>query len=364
MASKPSLPGTDKKSKAGVFSSGSGGGAKPGGSSGGGAKPSGSGNFDSASPIPGDPFLPLTKETATTYGGTKPGKAPTIKPPEAPDPFKLIKAQGVENRVNEIGPSGSTTYSRDPVTGVWTANRSFSPELQGIFNQQVEMAGEDPNAYNQQIADTMFERSRAQLDPVFEQQNRALEQKLADQGLPIGSEAFSNEWDRTNRMQNEALTGASREAMLSGTQIGMQQRQNEFNQMAALLGGQQVGPTAPIDVTGPFNSQYQGQLNSVNAANANSAQRNAQTTSGAATLAMALASMFCWVAEELYGHDSPKVSRIRAYLTGQRDKNTLTGWFARLYQKNGLFWAALVRRFKPAKIMAKTVFTVIDMRAK
>lgn len=242
----------------------------------------------------GNPGMPLTKETSTTYGGTKPGKAPTIKPPEAPDPFKLIEAQGRENRVNEVGPSGSTIYGRDPTTGVWTANRSFSPELQGLFDKQVALAGQDPNAYNEDIATAMFGRQKAMLDPVFSEQDRALEQKLANQGLPMGSEAYTGERNRFDRTRNEAYEAASRDATIAGTQTGLSQRQSEFNTLAALLGGQQVGPTSPIDVTGPFNSQYQGQLNSVNSANAAGAARNAQTTSGAASLASMLAMvMMC-----------------------------------------------------------------------
>jgi len=233
--------------------------------------------------------LPLTSETETTYGGGKPGKAPTQKAPEAPDAFEIIRAQGTENRVNEVGPSGSTMYNRDPDSGVWTANREFSPELQGLYNQQVEMMQGDPNAYNEDIANAMYGRQKTMLDPLFEQQSRSLDQKLADQGLPIGSEAYANEQDRQARMQNEAYTGAQQQAVLSGSQFGQQQRQNEFNQMAALLGGQQVGATAPIDVTGPFASQYQGQVNAVNAANANAAQRNSATTSSAASLASLLA---------------------------------------------------------------------------
>ena len=242
----------------------------------------------------GNPGMPLTKETETTYGGTKPGKAPTVKAPKAPDPFALIEAQGRENRVNEVGPSGSTIYGRDPKTGVWTANRSFSPELQGLFDKQVDLAGQDPNAYNESIAEAMFGRQKAMLDPVFSEQDRALEQKLANQGLPMGSEAYTGERNRFDRTRNEAYESASRDATIAGTQTGISQRQSEFNQLAALLGGQQVGPTAPIDVTGPFQNQYQGQLNSVNSANAAGAARNAQTTSGAASLASMLAMvMMC-----------------------------------------------------------------------
>lgn len=239
----------------------------------------------------GNPGMPLTKETDTTYGGTKPGKAPTVKAPEAPDPFKIIRAQGKENRINEVGPSGSTIYSRDKDTGVWTANRSFSPELQGLFDKQVGLAGQDPNAYNEGIANAMFGRQKAMLDPVFSEQDRALEQKLANQGLPMGSEAYTGERDRFDRTRNEAYESAARDATIAGTQTGLSQRSSEFNQLAALLGGQQVGPTAPIDVTGPFNSQYQGQLNAVNAANAAGSARNAQTTSGAASIAGLLATL-------------------------------------------------------------------------
>lgn len=251
-----------------------------------GSKKPGGDQFENAY---GNPTMPITKETDTTYGGGKPGKAPTLKPPKAPDPERLIELQGRENRVNEVGPSGSTFYTRDPNTKVWTANRTFSPELQGLYNQQVSMMQGDPNAYNEQVANSMYSRQKTMLDPMFDKQNKALEQKLADQGLPMGSEAYGGEWDRNQRAQNEAYGQAQQGATLAGTQVGMQQRQNEFNQMAALLGGQQVGPTAPIDVTGPFASQYQGQMNSINAANANSAARNQQSTSGAASLASLLA---------------------------------------------------------------------------
>lgn len=246
----------------------------------------GGGGFGSRALDPGGLF---GEETETQYAGSKPGKPAPSKPPVAPDAERLIELQGRENRVNEIGPSGSTMYTRDPDTKVWTANRKFSPELQGLYDKQVGMISGDPNAYNQQVADTMFARSKSNLDPLFGQQDRALEQKLADQGLSIGSEAYQGEWDRNQRMKNEAYTGASRDAMLAGSQLGTQQRQNEFNQMAALLGGQQVGPTSPIDVTGPFNSQYQGALNSVNASNTAQAQQRQQSTSGAASLASLIA---------------------------------------------------------------------------
>jgi len=242
------------------------------------------GNFDFSL----GPLVPLTRETDTTFAG-KPGKAPTQKLPEPPDPFELIRTQGAENRINEVGPSGSTMYNRDPTTGVWTANREFSPELQGLYDQQVQMMQGDPNAYNEDIANAMYARQKTMLDPLFEQQNRSLDQKLADQGLPIGSEAYGGEKDRAQRMQNEAYTGAQQQAVLSGSQFGQQQRQNEFNQMAALLGGQQVGATAPIDVTGPFQNQYQGQVNSINAANQNAANTNASAASNAASLAGLLA---------------------------------------------------------------------------
>jgi len=150
----------------------------------GGSKPSGGSSKPGVGGYDWSLGLPVTKETDTTYGGSKPGKAPTQKLPNPPDPYKLIELQGRENRLNEIGPSGSTINFRDPNTGVWTSQRSFSPELQNLYNQQVKMAGEDPNAYNERVAQSVFNRQKSLLDPVYDQQERSMIQRLVGLSAP------------------------------------------------------------------------------------------------------------------------------------------------------------------------------------
>lgn len=245
------------------------------------------------------PFGPLSKETDTTYGGAKPGKAPTLKTPAAPDPFKLIELQAQVNRTNEIGPSGSTTNYKDPTTGVWTQKREFSPELKGLYDKQINLLNtpisKDFSGDSNRLESATFERQKGLLDPLFRNRENDLRTRLANQGIAEGSEAYNRDFLDFNNTRDEAYNRASLDAIGAGRSeqgrlFGQELagRQSTFNELAALLGGQQVNAPNQLDVTGPFTQQYQGQLNSVNAANANSAQRNASTTSAAATGVAAL----------------------------------------------------------------------------
>lgn len=268
------------------------------------------------------------------------------KPPEGPDFEKLIELQGRENRVNEIGPSGSTIYNKG-ADGVWTANRSFSPKLQGLYDQNVEMASESPNAYNERVSNAMFSRQRSLLDPVFQQQDRSLEQKLSNQGLPVGSEAYTQERNRFDQARNEAYSNAANQAVLTGTQAGSQQRTQQFNELASLLGGQQVGPTTPIDVMGPAGLDNQNQWQRYNAGQT----KQQQTTQNMTALASIIAMAMCWVAEELYGKDSHETHVIRAYLNARPHS-----LFSKFYKKTGIKWAALVRMSKTVRVFTKAIF--------
>ena len=251
----------------------------------------------------GNPTMPLSKETDTTYGGSKPGKAPTLKQPNAPDPFELIKLQAKVNRTNEIGPSGSTTNYEDPTTGVWTQKREFSPELKGLYDKQINLLNspisKDFSGDSNKLEASTFERQKGLLDPMFNNRENDMRSMLANKGIMEGSEAWNRDFSDFGRERKEAYNTAALDAIgagrgeqgrLFGQELAG--RQSTFNELAALLGGQQVGAPAQLDVTGPVNSAYQGKVSGVNATNANSAQRNASTTSAAATGATALLSLF------------------------------------------------------------------------
>lgn len=247
----------------------------------------------------GNPMLPLSKETDTTYGGSKPGKAPTLKTPAAPDPFKLIDYQAQVNRTNEIGPSGSTTNFKDPVTGVWTQKREFSPELKGLYDKQINLLNTplntDFSGDSNKVEQATFERQKGLLDPLFQNRESDMRSMLANKGIMEGSEAWNRDQQDFTNTRDEAYNRAALDAVTAGRGeqgrlFGQELagRQSSFNELAALLGGQQVGAPAQLDVMGPFTQQYQGQLQSTRDANANAAQRNASTTSAAATGTTAL----------------------------------------------------------------------------
>lgn len=265
------------------------------------------------------PTMPLTKETATTYGGGKPGKAPTLKQPDAPDPFELINEQAKANRPNIEGPLKNTTYSKDK-NGYWTEKTQYSPELQSLFDQRIGMVGEDVPLYDiptdesfgaegDKLSDATYQKYVNRLNPQFEKEQNDLTSQLANQGITMGSEAYTKAMDDFERRKNDAYGSARLDSVGAGRQEqgrlytqGMQSREQGFrqnisrrqqlyNELASLMGVSQIGKPTELDVMGPFSQQYQGQVNSVNAANANAAQRNASTTSAAAGGASALLSL-------------------------------------------------------------------------
>jgi hypothetical protein len=64
----------------------------------------------------------------------------------------------------------------------------------------------------------------------------------------------------------------------------------------------------------------------------------------------AIASLFCWVAEELYGADDPKTHLARAWV-GRHDNA-----FTRMYRKHGRAWAAFLKRHLWAKPIVQPIW--------
>ena len=174
------------------------------------------------------------------------------------------------------------------------------------------------DAATQRVADALFQRGSAQLDPVFSRQQDRLEQRLADQGHSIGGEAYSRDFgdfrDSMGRaysdLANQSTLAAGQEqARLFGQSLasrgqGLQEaltalglnnqaraqgfnergavRGAQFNELASLLGLQQTNPSqismgnffapggadflgAQGQQTAAQNAAYQGAVNSNNA---------------------------------------------------------------------------------------------------
>lgn len=242
------------------------------------------------------------------------------KAPAAPDPKETASAQTGTNvatalanaqlgNVNQYGPDGSVTYSTngyqtitDPTSKAtynipqYTQTTSLSPQQQAIkaqtdaaslnlgktANQQsaflqdylgkpVDLSsGNVHNYINDHYSDD-FNKSQDRLQS-------SLDSKLANQGITIGSSAY------TNANNDFASQRASAQDNLYGDQYNnavsqiLAQRNQPLNEISALMGGSQVQtptfgagtnqPSLPtVDYAGLVNQNYQNQVAAVNANN-------------------------------------------------------------------------------------------------
>lgn len=120
------------------------------------------------------------------------------------------------------------------------------------------------DAARQQAQDAFFQQQMALLNPQFDRQENRLRQNLANRGQPIapgtaGGDEFGLFQDALNRSTEQASLGS----VLAGNdefarQVGLSQgvrgqlfgensaiRQNQFNELASMLGGQQIVGQAP-----------------------------------------------------------------------------------------------------------------------
>lgn len=154
------------------------------------------------------------------------------------------------------------------------------------------------------------------MNPDLDQQQAALDTKLANQGVTQGSEAWGNAQTQFGKQRNDANIAAQLagsqvqnqmfQQALAGNAATLQQRAFLRNlplqELNALRSGSQVtnptfntpgqqGQTSGPDLLGATNSQYQNQLNGVNADNAQSAA-NTQAGVGALSSIAMLAYMY------------------------------------------------------------------------
>lgn len=210
-----------------------------------------------------------------------------------PDPAAQIKAEQNANQYNVVSPNGSINYSTDPTgrtTQTTTLGQSEQKQLD-TSNQIAEamLTGAqkkipsfsdtsfDYNDQGSKAADAAFARQKARLDPEFAKANTTFEDKMANAGIPVGSEAYNDALRQHENDQNFALTDAARAAETEGTGLALSQRQQNYNELAAAMGGQQLNPVgafgqaaAPVDVAGAY--AQQNQANIANAQGSNSSK--------------------------------------------------------------------------------------------
>ncbi|VVD96477.1 hypothetical protein PIN31009_01901 [Pandoraea iniqua] len=264
-----------------------------------------------------DPDLPVRafrkslfrNRPETLEGGGKGGSAPS-----APDPYAVAgattqtnqqsaaynKALNLGNYSNPFGSQQSGISGYDPATGapIYQTNISANPQLQGAMNglfgqigqsgniNQNAMnglsglmgtyqalnsgyAGLNPelinigNGINQQAAqnaqqqgqDAAYKAQTQYLDPQFSQQQESLQASLANQGLTPGSQAYLNAMTNFGNQKQQAYSNAANQAIMTGSQLGAQNWQNQLAGAQAQAG--LVGQKASL--FGQMQNNLQGQ---------------------------------------------------------------------------------------------------------
>lgn len=265
------------------------------------------------------------------------------KAPPAPDPVATAAAQTASNvdtarvnarlnRMNETDPYGSVKYT-DLGNDQWrkdtqlsgVGQRQFDLQNQvdegtgklalqgvgqasGVLGKSFSLDGLSPEASRGNIA---ADRARyedalsSRLEPRFAQDRDAAEQRMADQGIPMGSEAYNRGMDELNRAKTDARMqvisqggneGRAEDANMAGLrqrqlQETLLQRSQPINEIGALMGTGQVGMpqfqnTTPVNVQGTDVLGAYGQTQAANQAAYNAkAQSSAAAGSSAAGLA-------------------------------------------------------------------------------
>jgi hypothetical protein len=199
----------------------------------------------------------------TPFGGGKGGGAPP--PPDysaaaretASGNLDAARAATAANRVNQVTPYGRLDYSitgEDPYGNpTWTATQSLSPDQQQLLDYQNQtsmglgrLAGQGLG-YVEEMLKTPFDTSRLpstgfnpsqsyqdaymqRLAPQIQQGQEQLQQRLANQGIQIGSDAYDRAMMQQQQRENDLLLGATTQ----GFGVGQQARQSALQEQAYL----------------------------------------------------------------------------------------------------------------------------------
>ncbi len=161
----------------------------------------------------------------------------------------------------------------DPTTGLPAFQSQIStttPMPTSIDTAGLTALQSDPVAFRSNIEQTLFNRQLGLLQPEFTQQREALEQNLADRGIPITSQGYNDAVNRLETQQGEQLGRLAQQATLTAGQ-----ESDRLVNQARNIRAQQFGERA---AGGEFGLAAQGQGFSQAAANAQLANAARQDT--------------------------------------------------------------------------------------
>lgn len=194
------------------------------------------------------------------------------KTPKAPDPMKVAEAQTKSNidtaqaqaklgMTGQQSDFGSLQYVADPNSpSGYKAVSSLSPEEKALLEQRQGAAG-TLNTNVQNTISTPFDLNAARgteisdiqktfLDPQWEQQRSALENRLLNQGVRPGSEQYENQMRQFGQQKDDAYNKMFLDAFNTANSAALTQRNLPISDYTALNG--MASPTpAPVNTPAP-----------------------------------------------------------------------------------------------------------------
>jgi hypothetical protein len=172
------------------------------------------------------------------------------------------KAQTTLNNVNQVTPYGNLTYTQNgtDANGIprYTATTTLSPAQQALLDtsnqtkQSLSQTGLQEAQRLPGLLDSPLDLSSPNidkytnthfLDTFNQQQDRnqeLLDAKLANQGIQLGSAAYTNAQRDFADQRNSALNSMLSDSQGNAINAILQQRETPINEISALAGGSQV----------------------------------------------------------------------------------------------------------------------------
>ena len=178
--------------------------------------------------------LAFDRVTGRTVIGQNPDGSPIFQDdPDFQNPFRTAPTLSGVSAAQDI----------DPTTGLPAFQSTISSPVDlptGLDTAGLTALQSDPEAFRSNIEQTLFNRQLGLLQPEFTQQREALEQNLADRGIPISSQGYNDAVNRLETQQNEQLSRLAQQATLAAGQESdrlvnqaRQRRAQEFGERAA-----------------------------------------------------------------------------------------------------------------------------------
>lgn len=246
--------------------------------------------------------------------------------PKPPDPKEVAAAQAQANKetaqeqarlamTGQTSDFGSLTYVSDPNSpSGYRAVQTLSPEDQALLAQQRDLRanlGDTTNSalnnVNRTITGTPFDLTAARgteisdiqktfLDPQWEQQRAALDNRLRNQGVRPGSEQYEIAMSQYSQQKDNSYNKMFLDAWSQANQAALTERNLPMQDYATLMGTMSpvTGNPAPISTPAPGVAPvdigsyiYQSyNANAANAANQNSGLFGLAGTLGSAAIGL------------------------------------------------------------------------------